>query len=266
MTNKALWQDEFARGVTVVQSRPAWITMDTGSVCNLRCVQCPREHPENHFVEHETVPVIADRVIEVLPTLERLTLYGLGEPLLSDLFWTLIASEGVRDIPSIDINTNGTLLSPRNVDRLLDSHLNFLKISVDGATQETYRRVRGGNLDKVLTGIKRLTDRRRERGRSDFRIWLVMTIMMENIRELPLMAEKAVELGVDMLWVQHLLMRSDGSQDRWRSNHNGWDFVYNDQHLSNAPELSDAMVDEAKSIMENAGLQFEGDADLWFRR
>jgi MoaA/NifB/PqqE/SkfB family radical SAM enzyme len=68
-----------------------------------------------------------------LPYLERLSLYGLGEPLLSEIFWTIIEHENTKDIPNVDINSNGTLLNEKNVDRLLHSNLNALRISIEGA-------------------------------------------------------------------------------------------------------------------------------------
>ncbi len=203
--NKQQWQDEYERGVTVVESRPAWIFLDPGAVCNLRCVQCPRENPGGGFVERRTDDIIADRVMDFLPYLERLTLYGLGEPLLSDLFWRFVEDDRTKFIPHIDVNTNGTLLSEKNVERLLASNLEFLKLSLDGATPHTFQKIRGGNLEKVLAGARRLLNRRRELGRSDFLMWVSMTLMVENICELPMMVDLACELGADALWARHLV-------------------------------------------------------------
>jgi radical SAM protein with 4Fe4S-binding SPASM domain len=262
--NKLLCRTEFDDGIDIVQSRPAWISFDTGSVCNLRCVQCPRENPVGGFTEQKTEQKIVDRVFGFLPYLERLSLYGLGEPLLSDVFWSIIEHKNTAEIPNIDVNSNGTLLSDENVDRLLHSNLNALRISIDGATAETYRRIRGGSFDKVISGVRRLTERRQQLGRYDFKIWIAMTLMLENIRELPLMVDLAVELGVDALWAQHLVKKSDNSQDAWRITSRGWTFVYNDQHLSNAPSLSNDMVRQAQERAVQRHFKFELDPELWF--
>lgn len=261
--NKQRWQEEYARGATVVESRPAWITLDTGDTCNLHCVHCPRENPGGGFVEHTADQSLVDRLRDSLPYLERLTLYGLGEPLLSDLFWTIIEDERTRHIPQIDVNTNGTLLTPRNVERLLASNLNFLKISLDGAKPETFRKIRGADLEKVLAGARRLLRRRRELCRNDFLVWVSMTLMVENIRELPMMVDLAAGLGADALWAQHLSMRSDELQDRWRLTRNGWTFVYKEQHLSNAPGLSNRKVRKAQQRALSLGFHFELDPELW---
>ena len=264
--NKKRWQEEYQQSVTTVESRPGWITLDTGDACNLHCVHCPRENPGGGFVEHIADQSLVDRLRDSLPYLERLTLYGLGEPLLSDLFWRIVEDEGTKRIPQIDVNTNGTLLTPRNVERLLSSNLNFLKISLDGATPETFRKIRGADLGKILAGARRLLCRRRELGRTDFLVWVSMTLMVENIRELPMMVDLAANLGADALWAQHLSMRSDELQDKWRLTRNGWTFVYNEQHLSNAPGLSNRKVRKAQQRAKSLGFNFELDPELWLRQ
>jgi molybdenum cofactor biosynthesis enzyme MoaA len=262
--NKKLAQHEYAVGTTVVTSRPVWISFDPGSICNLRCVQCARENPANaSFEKHRADPKIAEKVLAAVPYLERLALYGIGEPLLLDAFWQIIEDDNTGRIPIVDINSNGTLLSEKNVERILKSSLNFLRISIDGATDATYQKIRGGKLSKVLAGVQRLTARRRELGRTDFRIWLSMTLMVENIRELPMMIDLGCDLGVDAVWAQHLIMRTDGSQDNWKTKLHGWNFVYNEQHLSNAAALSNQMVREAKKRADDRKFNFELDSNLW---
>lgn len=261
--NKQRWQNEFAIGATVLRSRPSWITFDPASVCNLRCVQCPRQHPNSTFQEHRADPMLFERLRDSLPSLERLTLYGLGEPLLSDLFWAIVEDEATAQVPMIDINTNGTLLTARNVDRLLNAHLTWIKVSIDAATPDTFRRIRGGSLQNVVTGVRRLTARRREVNRTNLHISIGMTLMLENIRELPAMIELSQELGADAFWAQHLQMRGDGSSDDWRVERHGWTFVYDEQHLSNAPALSNAMVRRARAIADGRDFYFQLDPELW---
>jgi MoaA/NifB/PqqE/SkfB family radical SAM enzyme len=235
---------------------------DPGSICNLRCVQCPREH--HAFVERSGDPVIADKILDQLSYVSRLTLVGLGEPLLSDLFWRIVEDSRCRDVPNIEVNTNGTLLTERNVERLLKSHLTALMVSLDGATSETYNRIRrAANFSKVAAGIRRLTSRRQKMPRHDFRVSICMTLMVANIRELPQMVELACDLGVDRLWAQHLLLRSDNAYN-WRIENQDWTFEYGRQHLSNEPALSNEMVRKAKAVADARGFNFDLDAEkLW---
>ena len=46
------------------------------------------------------------------------------------------------------MNTNGTLLSDKMIDRIVDSRLDIIRFSIDGSA-ETFKRVRGVDLFKI---------------------------------------------------------------------------------------------------------------------
>ena len=96
--NERLWKEEFAAGVSVLNSHPSWFMLDTGSICNLRCVQCPRENPSISFIERHGSPDVAEQILSGSSYLSRLTLFGLGEPLLSDLFWKIVEDDRCKGI------------------------------------------------------------------------------------------------------------------------------------------------------------------------
>jgi MoaA/NifB/PqqE/SkfB family radical SAM enzyme len=270
--NEALAWQEFRDGVRVVSARPTWITLETTAVCNLRCVQCAREYPGGTFEETQMDEALFGKLEPFIPYLKHLQLHGLGEPLLAPLFWQIVENEETRNIDIVDTNSNGTLFTPRNVDRLLNSALKLVNISLDAATQPTFKKIRGGNLDKIIAGIRRLTTRRaemrNERPDAEFlRIVMNMTLMVENIRELPTFIELASDLGVDEVEVWHLNLRGDGTANDWRITHDGWEFVYDEQHLSHAPALSNEMVRQATELAKARGIAFNPSANgasIWF--
>src|SRR6516225_9141291 len=98
LANRRLWQQEFNEGISQVKSRPSWLTLEVTAICNLRCVQCPRENPDTRFVETEMDESVAEKFLPNLPHLTHLQLYGLGEPLLSKLFWKLVEDLRTKDI------------------------------------------------------------------------------------------------------------------------------------------------------------------------
>jgi MoaA/NifB/PqqE/SkfB family radical SAM enzyme len=263
LANTQIWNQEFRDGVSIVKSKPSFITLEVTAVCNLRCVHCPREYPLEPFVETEMDESVAESFLKDVASVNHLQLYGLGEPLLSKLFWRIVEDERTKDVPSVDINSNGTLFNSRNVDRLLKSNLNYVNVSLDAATPLTYKRIRGGNFDKVVEGLKRLTARRQELrdrnelGRPDFRIWMNMTLMMENIAELPRFMELAADVGADEVDVWHLNKRGDETGKDWTIVHDGWKFVYDEQHLSNSPALSNEMLRRAQAVATERGIAFK---------
>jgi MoaA/NifB/PqqE/SkfB family radical SAM enzyme len=98
----------------------------------------------------------------------------------------------------------GTMLStnlslPRlNAEAVVASGLDYMLISVDGATQEVYQKFRRkGQLDLVLRNIERLVAAKREQGRkTPVLVWRLIT-WQHNIHEIPLAIETARQLGVD---------------------------------------------------------------------
>ena len=267
--NRNLAQQEFVDGVRTISARPTWISLETSAVCNLRCVQCAREYPGGKFEEAQMEPALFAKFAPLVPHLTLLQLHGLGEPLLSPLFWQIIEDGAAKDVDRLETNSNGTLFSDRNVDRLLTSGLNVLNISLDAATAPTFKKIRGGNLDKIIAGIRRLTTRRAEVGNVRLEIRMNMTLMLENIRELPQFITLAADLGVDKVEVWHLNMRGDGTADDWRVTHDGWEFAYNEQHLCNDPTLSNEMVRQAQAIAEARGMPFDTSANgasIWFNQ
>jgi MoaA/NifB/PqqE/SkfB family radical SAM enzyme len=135
--------------------------------------------------------------------------------------------------------------------------LNLINVSLDAATAPTYRKIRRGNFDKVIEGIRRLIARRKDLGVTRLQVWMNMTLMMENIRELPLFIDLACDLGVDGADAWHLDTRSDETTDDWRLTHDNWTFIYNEQSLHNAPALNNEMVRRAQAIAEHRGFNFK---------
>jgi radical SAM protein with 4Fe4S-binding SPASM domain len=83
--------------------------------------------------------------------------------------------------------------------------VDWLHVSLDGATAATYEDVRdGGNFALVRENIRGLVDVRRELGADRPTVQLVFVAMRRNLRELPDLVRLARELGVESVWVQNL--------------------------------------------------------------
>lgn len=125
--------------------------------CNLNCTFCPRE-----FIERENTKMHAD-VMNMLPNWLpqkcNVMFAGMGEPILSEHLFEIIncIANGQR---IIGITTNGQLLNKNIIDRLFESNLNFLQISVNELNNNKYEVISGekGN-KKVLDSIKKIVDR-----------------------------------------------------------------------------------------------------------
>lgn len=168
--------------------------------CNLRCIMCPsdtiREQREIRNMSFENFRKIVDGI----PTLMKVTIQGLGEPLLAPDFIKMVKYASQKDI-AVTTTLNATVLSKEIAKKVIESGISRVYISLDGATKETYEKIRrGANFERTLEGIRNLVTSRKKKGSPFIDLWMVG--INENIYELPLMIDLAVDLGVDSLTIQ----------------------------------------------------------------
>lgn len=135
---------------------PFEYVIEVTSRCNLRCPMCPREiSPDlgNRDMDMETFRSVLDRVADHA---SFIWLAGLGEPMMNRHFITMISECRRRGIAT-GASMNGIFLTDVWQERLLDTLLDLLVVSFDGATRETYEKIRvGASFDKVRGNVRRL--------------------------------------------------------------------------------------------------------------
>jgi len=123
--------------------------------CNLRCRHCysasDNEAGRDELTGDEARAMIDDLAAFGCPVL----LFSGGEPLLRPDVMPLIAharSAGMRAV----LSTNGTAITPALAGQLAAVGLNYVGISLDGATPEVNDRFRGtpGAFDQAVAGIR----------------------------------------------------------------------------------------------------------------
>ena len=192
-----------ARGAVAVQ-RPRNVFIEVTNHCNLLCETCPRT-----FVTYEEPKTLAWedflRMVEQFPEMERAVLHGIGEPLLNKDLPRMIAYLKARQVYVL-FNTNATLLNADWAHQLIESGLDELRVSVDGANPKTYALIRGAPLfHKVVGNLKRFVEIQRALGTTRPRPSLWMTGMQENIHELPDVVRMAAHIGVTEVYLQRLV-------------------------------------------------------------
>jgi molybdenum cofactor biosynthesis enzyme MoaA len=230
-------------GVTHLDARPLWFMIETTSHCNLRCVICPHGHDAmpnkseldtSHFSRNLDFVALAD----------RMQLFGTGEPLMSAAFWKILESIDPESQTEVSINSNGTLLNGERIDRLLRSPLSWISVSLDAARPDTYRRVRGGDFQLVISRVRDLIRERNARPRRNrLSIYINMTLMRENIEEFPEFVDLAADLGADGVQVCQLLWHEE--HRTWEIQKGDWEFVYRDQLLTNLSGKANDFIQKA---------------------
>src|SRR2546428_2518520 len=153
------------------------VTVLTTLQCNFACDYCIQgDHGDHNLFARKMSLDTAERVAEWIerklddlqPTKFVLTFFG-GEPLLnlpvtyflSERCHELAGARGVKLV--VNIITNGLLLTPEVVDRLLPYGLNGFKITLDGDrdTHNRMRPLRGGQgtFDRIVENIRKVAGR-----------------------------------------------------------------------------------------------------------
>ncbi|HEX9995088.1 MAG TPA: radical SAM protein [Acidimicrobiales bacterium] len=196
---------------------PGELQVEVTAACNLRCPMClVRYRPPLDRVRH-SLPLERFRaLVEANPDVRRITLQGLGEPLLTPNLLDMVELAASRGI-EVGFNTNATLLTRERAERLVRAGLAWLHVSFDGATKATYEAIRdGARFERVVANVAGLVEVKRRLGGDRPWVRLVFVAMRRNVAELPGVVRIAAETGVNEVWVQHLSHSfddTDGSGD-----------------------------------------------------
>lgn len=132
------------------------IRWDITTKCNLNCVHC---YAANLYPYKNDLPL--DKIKQIIdnmqnPGVEAIAFYG-GEPLIRNDIVDIIAYCTRKEIQSMVV-TNGLLLE-EVIDQLVGAGLSGVAVSLDGATSQTYEKIRGNvHFDKIVKSFKRLSD------------------------------------------------------------------------------------------------------------
>lgn len=103
-----------------------------------------------------------DEAKQVLDKILKLSGIGLpalsfsgGEPLVRKDFFELTAYARKR-VGYLSITSNGTLITPDNAKRIKDAGVDYVEISIDGATPRVHDSFRGipGAFERAMDGVK----------------------------------------------------------------------------------------------------------------
>jgi MoaA/NifB/PqqE/SkfB family radical SAM enzyme len=195
--------DEAANGLRLglPVNHLAKVYIEPTNRCNLECRTCMRNEwtePLGHM-ERETFGQILES-LRVFSPLPKVFLGGLGEPLFHPEIVEMVA--GVKKLgAAVELITNGTLLTREMSRKLIETGLDMLWVSLDGATPESYADVRlGATLPQVIANLDGFREicygypRRPKMG-------IVFVAMKRNFADLP----AVLKLGSHMD-VQHFLV------------------------------------------------------------
>ena len=92
----------------------------------------------------------------------------------------------------VSVASNGTLLTKTNVQKLKESKVNYLDVSIDGSSAESHDNFRGvpGTFDKAIAGLKNCVE-------ADLCVCIATTVGKKNMEELPAIIDLAEEIQAE---------------------------------------------------------------------
>lgn len=199
----------YADRPVVAPALPQCLYIEVTNRCNSLCETCPRT-----FATREPLGDITwenfKRVVDSNPVMNRAVLHGIGEPLMHRDLLRMIEYLKTRSVYVL-FNTNAVMLKRALQERLIGAGLDELRISLDGATPETYLRIRGiAALDKVLANSAQMIRTMRRLNASGPKLSFVFTGMKANLPELPEVIRIAHRIGMPEVYLQRLTYFDDG--------------------------------------------------------
>ncbi|WP_258102833.1 radical SAM/SPASM domain-containing protein [Marinoscillum sp. MHG1-6] len=187
-------------GDASMRGLPISLSVEPTTACNLRCPECPSglrsfTRPTGKIAPHTFQQVID----ELHETLCYLIFYFQGEPYLHPEFLEMIRYAADKRIYTAT-STNAHFLSDEMARQTVESGLDRLIISIDGATQATYEAYRKeGELEKVLEGTANIIKWKKQLKSSTPHVVWQYLVVKPNEHEIDTIQQMAREYGVDHL-------------------------------------------------------------------
>lgn len=183
-----------------VSGFPYILFIDPCNFCNLRCPLCATG--ANDLGRPQTMLSFEhfQRYFDPFaPYLFEANLHNWGESLLNKEVYRMIEHVQRSNVGS-NLSSNFVKIANEDIENLLDCGLEYLTISLDGTSQETYVKYRvRGDYEQVIQNVSELIRQRAaRRSKTPFVEWQFI-VMRHNEHQIPEAVELAKKLGVDLL-------------------------------------------------------------------
>jgi len=137
-----------------------FFTIDVSGACNLKCPSCGHamqgiKNPKG-FMSLDDFMKITEKMIRELGLVSHVCLYSWGEPFLHPHLGSIIEYAHSRGI-AVAVSTNLSIESSEQIERVVRTAPDYLKISVSGFYPEVYNTTHtGGDINLVKSNLYRL--------------------------------------------------------------------------------------------------------------
>lgn len=184
----------------VVRDLPVHLQLESTDACNLHCTSCSRDmlvDKAKLLTEAQWKKIID----ELQPT--NINVSGIGEPFLHPDILRIVRyarSKGSK----VNCATNFTRVRGRHRE-IVEAGFSQLKVSIDSATPDTYRKIRGEDFfGTIIDNVKEVQRWKAELGSATPSVRFNFALQHLNFQEAADLVDLAAKVGVDGIYFQYL--------------------------------------------------------------
>ena len=190
---------------------PPVISIEPTNRCNLHCLQCPAGTGSLGRNRGEMDVSLFRYIIDSAHDhLIYMMLYFQGEPFLHRDIASMIQYARKNNVYVV-LNTNGHFINTmEDGERIVNSGLNRIIFSLDGASEKSYKMYRsGGKFTAVTGGIKKLAEAKKSLKSANPKISIQFIVMKHNEKEIEDIKKLAVSLDADDVLLKSVQVYDD---------------------------------------------------------
>lgn len=159
------------------------LIIETIGSCNLKCTMCPTiNYEDNKFIMKDDIFM---KTLDYFKyeKIDYVGLEGWGEPLLDKKLANRIKTiKNISPKTKVAFTSNATLFNSNRIDEILQSGVDHINISFDGASKETYEMIRvNSNYKDVMDNLIELSKKRKN---YNIKLSVAFVIMKSNFNEI----------------------------------------------------------------------------------
>lgn len=168
---------------------PRLVEVEVTTRCNLKCKMC-----ENAYWTQRGQDMSFEQfkgIIDQFPKLRWIGMTGIGTSFLNKDFMKMLEYVKEKD-PAISIELFDTFyfIDEKRAKKIVEMGVDFFYASIDGATKETYEKIRiGSDFDRVMKNLETLIKIKKEKGSYFPEIAFHFIISRDNVHEIPMFVD-----------------------------------------------------------------------------
>jgi MoaA/NifB/PqqE/SkfB family radical SAM enzyme/alpha-beta hydrolase superfamily lysophospholipase len=193
---------------------PVLANIEITTYCNLQCQFCARTqlHKSNRHMPF----ALFRNILACLPNLYQIVLVGLGEPLCHPQIMDFISYAKSLN-KKVGMVTNAMLLTPEVSRRLLETGLDSISFSLDGADHDLATLVRAGtDFDRVIRNIRKFV-KLAQTAAVPLSKAVFSAVSCDTVAHLDDLVDCVAALGVDVLMLTDINFKGNLEHTLWQN-------------------------------------------------